>query len=36
MDAFLSSPGREGFHFQARGTRKLSDFPVEAGISEMA
>lgn len=36
MDAFLSSPGREGMHFQARGARKLSDFPVEALISEMA
>lgn len=36
MDAFLSSPGREGMYFQARGARKLSDFPVEAGISELA
>lgn len=36
MDAFLSSPGRGGMHFQVRGARKLSDFPVEALISEMA
>lgn len=36
MDAFLSSLGREGTHFQARGTRELGDFPAKAGISEMA
>lgn len=36
MATLLSTLGREGTHSQARGTRKLCDFPAKAGISEVA